>query len=73
MIGESQKSQTDEPNKGLIALRDAFVVFVLFLVTRLIEVGYPPTAEIVYMPLLSAVLMAVISYMHSMAIKKPEQ
>jgi len=73
MIGESQKSSENGVNKGLIALRDSIIVFFLFLITRLVEAGYPPTIEVVYTCFLAAALMAIISYMHALGIQKPEQ
>ena len=73
MIGESKNQIANDDHKGLTALRDAFVVFLLVLVTRLIEVGYPPTVDVVYPAFLAGLLMGIFSYMASMGIKKPEQ
>lgn len=72
MIGESKEDIAQQPNKGLIALRDALVVFFLFLITRLVEAGYPPSVEVLYTSALAGGLMALISYMRSLGIKKPE-
>lgn len=73
LIGETKNNIDPEQNKAIIALRDAFVVFLLVLVTNLISVGYPPTVEQVYQPLLASILMGIISYMHALGIKKPEE
>jgi len=58
---------------SLVALRDAIVVFLLILVTKLIEVGYPPEIGAIYMAFLGGLLMGIISYMHALGIKKPEE
>lgn len=73
MIGESKSDIASNDSKGLTALRDAIVVFLLMLITKLLEVGYPPTIEVVYPSFLAGLLMGIISYMTSMGIKKPEQ
>jgi len=73
VIGESQTSADPEQNKAIIALRDAIVVFLLFLITNLLKAGYPPTIEAVYTALLAGLLMGIISYMHALGIKKPEE
>ena len=73
MIGESKNQIANDNHKGLTALRDAIVVFLLILITRLTEIGYPPTIDVVYPAFLAGLLMGIFSYMASMGIKKPEQ
>ena len=73
MIGESKSDIANNDKKGLTAIRDAIVVFLVVLVTKLLEVGYPPTVEAVYPSLLAGLLMGIISYMTAMGIKKPEE
>jgi hypothetical protein len=73
MIGESKQTISEDLHRELTAIRDALVVFFLVLITRMLEVGYPPTVETVYQPLLAGFLMGIVSYMTSMGIKKPEQ
>jgi len=72
MIGESVGTLNQNANKGLIALRDAIIVFLLLLVTGLIETPGVPTLETFYRAVLPALLMGIISYMHALGIKKPE-
>ena len=73
MIGESQNQENESPNKAFIAFRDALVVFALILVTNLIAVQGVPTLEQVWKPFLAGLLMGIISYMHALGIKKPEE
>lgn len=73
MIGESQNQENESPNKAFIAFRDALVVFLLILVTNLIAVQGVPTPEQVWKPFLAGLLMGIISYMHALGIKKPEE
>ena len=73
MIGESQNQENESPNKAFIAFRDALVVFLLILVTNLIAVQGVPTLEQIWKPFLAGLLMGIISYMHALGIKKPEE
>jgi hypothetical protein len=73
VIGESKNQIANDEHKGRTALRDAFVVFLVVLVTELIKIGYPPTIDVVYPAFLAGLLMGIISYMTAMGIKKPEQ
>ena len=72
MIGETRSDMNPEQNKGVIALRDAFVVFLVVLITNLAAVGYPPTVEVLYTSTLAGLLIGIVSYMHALGIKKPE-
>ena len=73
MIGESKEQIAEQTNKGLVAFRDALVVFMLVLVTNLLQVQYPPTPEVCWQPLLAGLLMGIVSYMRALGIQKPEQ
>lgn len=73
MIGETREELKTASSKTIIAVRDALVVFFLLLVTKLIDIGYPPTVEAVYTAILPAILMGIISYMHAAGIEKPLQ
>jgi len=73
VIGESKSDIASNDNKGLTAIRDAIVVFLLVLITKLLEIGYPPTIEAVYPSFLAGLLMGIISYMAAMGIKKPQE
>jgi len=73
LIGESQNQENESPNKAFIAFRDALVVFALILVTNLIAVQGVPTLEQIWKPFLAGLLMGIISYMHALGIKKPEE
>lgn len=73
MIGESQTQKNENPNIAYIAFRDAFVTFLLILVTNLIAVQGVPTLEQIWKPFLAGLLMGIISYMHALGIKKPEE
>lgn len=72
MIGESRNNLDPNQSKGKIALRDAFVVFLLTLVSSLLTAGYPPKPEILYTSALTALLTGIISYMHALGIKEPQ-
>ena len=73
MIGESCSSINPNESKAKIALRDAFVVFLLVLFTQLLAYGYPPRVEALYVSILTGGIQALISYMHALGIKKPEE
>lgn len=72
MIGETRSSINPEEPKAKIALRDAFVVFLLVLFTQLLAYGYPPQFEAVYISLLTGAIQGLISYMHAIGIEKPK-
>jgi len=72
VIGETRSTMDPEESKGKIALRDAFVVFLVVLVSNLLTAGYPPTIEVLYTSVLSGLLMGIVSYMHALGIKKPQ-
>lgn len=71
MIGDSRESINASESKAKIAFRDAIIVFLLILVTKLMEAGFPPTIEALYYAFLGAILMGIISYMYSLGIKRP--
>jgi len=72
VIGETRSLMDPEESKAKIALRDAFVVFLVVLTSNLLAAGYPPTWEVLYTSFLSGLLMGIISYMHALGIKKPQ-
>lgn len=71
MIGESKNQIANDDKKGLTAIRDAIIVFLLVLITRLAEIGYPPTIDVVYPAFLAGLLMGIVSFAAAMGIKKP--
>lgn len=73
MIGEAQNQNNASVNKGLIVLRDAIVTFIIVLLAGLQKAGYPPNPETVYFAFLTGLGMGVVSYMHALGIKQPEQ
>jgi len=73
VIGENRNQINPEASKSKIALRDAFVVFLMVLITQLLAEGYPPTIKALYIALLTGAAMGVLSYMHALGIKKPEE
>jgi uncharacterized membrane protein len=72
MIGDGKNETQQQTNKEFVALRDAFVVFLLVLITHLLAVPYPPNPEVVWIPFLTGLLMGIISYMRALGIKSPE-
>lgn len=62
-----------DDSKAQIALRDAFVVFLLILFTQLLAFGYPPQLEAIYISVLTGGLQGIISYMHALGIQRPEE
>jgi len=74
MIGETKKdidNSNDFP-KWLIPIRDATVTFFVVLISNLVaNPSYPPDASLIYASVLSALLIALVSYAHSVGIKIP--
>jgi hypothetical protein len=52
------------------ALEDSLVVMALTSVTALVAVGYPPSVSALYVPMLSAVVIGIITYMKARGIQK---
>lgn len=73
MIGRTQNNIDPEESKAKIALRDAAVIGLLNFVSGLLAFGYPPTPEVLYMTGLTALLTGIVSYMHALGIKKPQE
>lgn len=72
MIGESRSDMNPDQSKSGIAIRDAFIVFVITLVSNLLTAGYPPRPEILYTATLAAALAGAVSYAHALGIEKPQ-
>lgn len=51
------------------AIEDAVTVFALTSVTALVTVGYPPSWSALYIPLLSAVVIGIATYMKARKIQ----
>lgn len=73
MIGETQNNMNPEESKAKIAVRDALVIFLLILFTQLLAYGYPPKLEVLYISVLTGGLQGLLSYMHALGIRKPEE
>lgn len=73
MLGETRSSINPNESKAQIALRDALVVFLLILFTQMLAFGYPPKVETLYISFLTGGIQGLISYMHALGIKKPEE
>jgi len=72
MIGETKKDidNSNEFPKWLIPIRDATVTFFVVLISNLItNPTYPPDPSLIYASILSALLIALVSYGHSVGIK----
>jgi len=72
MIGETKRdidNSNDFP-KWLIPIRDATVTFLVVLISNLVaKPDFPPEPSLIYASILSALLIALVSYGHSVGIK----
>jgi hypothetical protein len=73
MIGETRSDLADGMSPYLVVLRDAIVVFLIVLLSRLMTAGYPPPPEVLYQSTLTAAFTAIVSYAHASGIKQPEK
>jgi len=73
LLGETRDTIDPDTAKWKIALRDAFAVFLFTLISTLLAYGYPPTAQALYVSVLSGALTGVTSFMHALGIKKPRE
>ena len=64
-IGEILNLTDEYPTKKPImaAVEDATVIFLFTMVSSLVALGFPPTMSSVYVPLLSASLVGIVTYM----------
>jgi hypothetical protein len=57
---------TDNPKRPIIqAIEDSLTVFLFTMFSALIALGWPPTAESCYVPMLSAGLIGIVTYMRA--------
>lgn len=70
MIGQSTTDIQNDNSPEKTALRDAFVTFLLVLISSLIAAGYPPQLEILYTSGLAAAFAGITSYANAMRIKR---
>jgi len=71
MIGETKEDLTENGlPRWAIPIRDAIITFFIVLVSNLVtNPSYPPEASLIYASVLSALLIALVSYAHSVGIK----
>ena len=71
MIGQSKEQIAVDKNKEKTALKDAFVTFMMVLVSSLIAAGFPPTLQVLYTSGLAGLFIGITSYMNAYRIQKP--
>jgi len=72
MIGETKNDIDNDAEfpKWLIPIRDAVITFFVVLLSNLVaNPSYPPDPSLIYASILSALLIALVSYGHSVGIK----
>ena len=72
MIGET-KTDIDNDNgfpRWCIPIRDAIILGFISLLSQLATQGYPPSEAVIYSSFLAAALTALVSYAHSVGIRR---
>ena len=71
MIGEKREDlETNGLPRWAIPIRDAIITFcIVFLSNLVTKPDYPPEPSLLYASILSALLIALVSYAHSVGIK----
>jgi len=71
MIGEKREDlELNGLPRWAIPIRDAIITFCIVLISNLAaNPSYPPEASLIYASVLSALLIALVSYAHSVGIK----
>lgn len=70
MIGQDNAQVQADGSKAKTALRDAFIIFLITLLSQLSTAGFPPSIAVVYNALIAGGLTAVISYAYAVGVKR---
>ena len=72
MIGQNKEQMNTDGASAKTALRDAFIIFLITLLSQLSTAGFPPNIEVVYNALIAGGLTAVISYAYAVGVKRQQ-